>query len=145
MSDDIFELPAHISRVTSPPLLAIHPGNHIQIVGITKLIGERVTGLSIEDRCRIVSTASGTAIRGRTVILASGAEKRKLDIPGEKALAAYVKDPVPSTLLVLTGEKFDGRKAWLAAAKKALNQIIDTGKSPPGVLFEAEAVLGELP
>jgi len=60
---------------------------HADRYGITKLIGEKVTGLAVEDRCRIVTTASGKRLRGRTVILASGADKRKLDIPGEKRLA----------------------------------------------------------
>ena len=60
---------------------------HADSYGITKLIGERVTGLSVKDRCRIINTASGKSVHGRTAILASGADKRKLDIPGEKALA----------------------------------------------------------
>ena len=37
--------------------------------------------------CRIVTTTSGKEIHGRSAILASGADKRKLDIPGEKKLA----------------------------------------------------------
>jgi alkyl hydroperoxide reductase subunit F len=75
-----------IASVTGPALVS-HFEDHADRHGITKLIGERVTGLSIKDRCRIVTTASGKSIHGRTVILASGAEKRKLDIPGENALA----------------------------------------------------------
>jgi DNA polymerase-3 subunit delta len=39
--------------------------------------------------------------------------------PAEEALTAYIKNPLESTLLVITGEKFDGRKGWMAAAKKA--------------------------
>lgn len=75
-----------ILSVTGPDLVAQFE-EHADRYGITKLIGERVTGLTIKDRCRIVTTASGKEIHGRTAILASGAEKRKLDIPGEKALA----------------------------------------------------------
>lgn len=39
--------------------------------------------------------------------------------PGEAAFAAYVQDPVESTVLVLTGEKFHGAKGWVKAARKA--------------------------
>jgi alkyl hydroperoxide reductase subunit F len=72
-----------IASVTGPALVEQFE-EHADRYGITKLIGEKVTGLSIKDRCRIVTTASGKEIHGRTAILASGAEKRKLDIPGEK-------------------------------------------------------------
>ncbi|MEW8230793.1 MAG: glutaredoxin 3 [Candidatus Thiodiazotropha endolucinida] len=75
-----------MASVTGPALVSQFE-EHADSYGITKLIGERVTGLSVKDRCRIVSTASGKEIHGRTAILASGADKRKLDIPGEKALA----------------------------------------------------------
>ncbi|MCB1857793.1 MAG: glutaredoxin 3 [Gammaproteobacteria bacterium] len=54
---------------------------------IHKFIGERVQGIQVRNRCKILSTASGKAFHGRTVILASGAFKRKLDIPGEAEFA----------------------------------------------------------
>lgn len=41
----------------------------------------------MQGRCRILTTASGKSLYGRTAIPASGADKRKLDIPGEKELA----------------------------------------------------------
>lgn len=72
--------------VTGPDLVAQFL-QHADSYGITKLIGERVTGLSTKGRCRILTTASGKSIHGRTAILASGADKRKLNIPGEKDLA----------------------------------------------------------
>jgi alkyl hydroperoxide reductase subunit F len=75
-----------IAAVAGPALVEQFE-THAESYGITKLIGERVTGLSTKGRCRIVTTASGKEIHGRTAILASGADKRKLDIPGEKALA----------------------------------------------------------
>lgn len=58
---------------------------------------------------------------GRQLVLARHADRiaSRKDDPAEKALAAYIRDPLASTLLVITGDKFDGRKAWLAAAKKA--------------------------
>ena len=75
-----------IASVTGPALVSQFE-EHAARYGITKLIGEKVTELAVKDRCRIVTTASGKSIHGRTAILASGAEKRKLDIPGEKELA----------------------------------------------------------
>ena len=75
-----------IASITGPELVAQF-GEHADRYHINKLIGERVTGITVKDRCRIVTMASGKEIRGRTVILASGASKRKLDIPGEKELA----------------------------------------------------------
>ena len=44
-------------------------------------------GKTVEDRCKVLTTASGREIRARAVILASGAFKRRLDIPGEMELA----------------------------------------------------------
>jgi alkyl hydroperoxide reductase subunit F len=71
----------------SGPALAERFEAHVDRHGVRKFIGEQVTGLEIKNRCRIVKTASDKAIHGRTVILASGAGKRKLDTPGEKELA----------------------------------------------------------
>ncbi|MEZ4389396.1 MAG: DNA polymerase III subunit delta [Candidatus Krumholzibacteriia bacterium] len=45
-------------------------------------------------------------------------DKGGKDDPGLKALAAYLADPVPSTVLILSGDKVDGRRAWVAAARK---------------------------
>ena len=58
---------------------------------------------------------------GRQLVLARHADRigSRKDDPAEKALAAYVKAPVETTLLIITGEKFDGRKAWMAAARKS--------------------------
>ncbi|MCB1874811.1 MAG: glutaredoxin 3 [Chromatiales bacterium] len=75
-----------IASVTGPALVAQFE-EHANRYGITKLIGERVTGLSVKGRCRVITTASGKEIHGRTAILASGADKRRLNIPGEKLLA----------------------------------------------------------
>jgi DNA polymerase-3 subunit delta len=57
----------------------------------------------------------------RQVVVARHADqiRTRKDDPDEKALAAYLANPVDTTILVITGEKFDGRKAWLAGAKKA--------------------------
>lgn len=60
---------------------------HAEQYDIEKLIGEKVTGIQVEGRVRIVKTASGRAIAAKTVIITTGAQKRKLSIPGEKELA----------------------------------------------------------
>ncbi len=59
---------------------------HMEKYGIDKLVGEKVTGLHFEDRCKILDTAANRQIRARSIIIATGAFKRKLNIPGEKEL-----------------------------------------------------------
>jgi alkyl hydroperoxide reductase subunit F len=75
-----------IRMITGPQLVAQF-NDHADEYDIEKLIGEKVVELSLDGRCKIVRTASGREIRGKTLIIASGAQKRKLNIPGEKALA----------------------------------------------------------
>jgi len=59
---------------------------HMEKYGIDKLVGEKVTGLHFKDRCKILDTAANRQIRARSIIIATGAFKRKLNIPGEKEL-----------------------------------------------------------
>jgi alkyl hydroperoxide reductase subunit F len=47
------------------------------------MIGERVTGIDVDGRAKVLTLASGKQIKARTVIVATGANKRRLDIPGE--------------------------------------------------------------
>ncbi|MEA3277516.1 MAG: glutaredoxin 3, partial [Pseudomonadota bacterium] len=75
-----------INTVTGPDLVGQFE-QHAEQYGIEKLIGEQVTGIGLDGRCKVLTTASGREIRARAVILASGAFKRKLNIPGEKELA----------------------------------------------------------
>ena len=51
--------------------------------GLERLIGERVTGVRVEGRAKVLELQSGKEVKARAVIVASGAEKRKLEIPGE--------------------------------------------------------------
>ncbi|MGD0998697.1 MAG: FAD-dependent oxidoreductase, partial [Thermoleophilia bacterium] len=53
---------------------------------IAELIGERVVGLSLDGRCKVVDLESGRSVRASTVIIATGVQKRRLDIPGEREL-----------------------------------------------------------
>jgi len=60
---------------------------HAEKYSIDKLIGEKVTKLHIDGRAKVIQTASGREVRAKSVIVTTGAQKRKLNIPGEKELA----------------------------------------------------------
>ena len=60
---------------------------HVNQYGIERLIGEKVTGIQVDGRVKVIQTASGRQICAKTVIITTGAQKRKLNIPGEKELA----------------------------------------------------------
>ncbi len=74
-------------QMISGPELVTKFNAHADEYGIEKLVGEKVVGLSLEGRCKVVQTVSGRKIHGKTLIVATGAQKRKLNIPGEKELA----------------------------------------------------------
>lgn len=71
--------------VTGPDLVQQFT-SHVDQYGIDKQIGERVASIRLDGRCKVIRTESGREIYARTVIVASGAFKRKLNIPGEKEL-----------------------------------------------------------
>ncbi len=54
--------------------------------GVEQLIGERVVGLQVDGRCKVLKLASGRTICAKAVIVASGVQKKHLGIPGEKEL-----------------------------------------------------------
>ena len=60
---------------------------HADRYDIEKLIGERVNSIHMKGCCKIIKTDSEKEIPARAVIIASGAFKRKLNIPGEEKLA----------------------------------------------------------
>jgi alkyl hydroperoxide reductase subunit F len=55
--------------------------------GLERMLGERVDAIRVDGRAKVLELASGKAVKARSVILASGAEKRKLAIPGEEEFA----------------------------------------------------------
>ncbi len=55
--------------------------------GLERLIGERVQNIRVDGRAKVLELASGKEVKARSVILASGAEKRRLEIPGEDEFA----------------------------------------------------------
>lgn len=60
---------------------------HVKQYSIESRIGEKVTALQVNGRVKTIKTASGRDICAKTVIITTGAQKRKLNIPGEKELA----------------------------------------------------------
>ena len=72
--------------ITGPDLVEQFE-EHMDQYGIDKMVGEKVIGLRFEDRCKILETAAGRDIHARSAIIATGAFKRKLNIPGEKKLS----------------------------------------------------------
>ena len=52
--------------------------------GLERLLGERVDDIRVDGRAKVLELASGKEVKARSVILASGAEKRRLEIPGEE-------------------------------------------------------------
>lgn len=81
---DIANYPGY-QMVTGPDLVEQFT-RHVDQYGIEKLIGERVASIRLDGRCKVIQTESHREIRATTVIVASGAFKRKLNIPGEKEL-----------------------------------------------------------
>jgi alkyl hydroperoxide reductase subunit F len=55
--------------------------------GLERLIGEKVVGIGVDGRARVLKLASGKEVKARSVIVASGAQKRRLNIPGEDQYA----------------------------------------------------------
>lgn len=81
---DIANYPS-IMEITGPDLVnRFH--QHLDQYQIEKRIGEKVTNITQDGRCKFIQTAGGEEIHAKSVIVASGASKRKLNIPGEKEL-----------------------------------------------------------
>jgi NADH-dependent peroxiredoxin subunit F len=74
-----------IQEVAGPALVEQFE-SHADRYGIRKRIGEQITGIELRGRCKVLTTASGAEIHARAVILATGAVKKKLGIPGETEL-----------------------------------------------------------
>ena len=72
--------------ITGPDLVQQFEA-HMDRYEIEKRVGEKVTGLRFEGHCKVLETVAGRDIYTRSVIIASGAFKRKLNIPGEKELS----------------------------------------------------------
>lgn len=75
-----------VTKISGPDLVQNFE-QHMSEYDIDRLVGESVTSIGIKDRCKLLQTASGREIHARSVIIATGAYKRKLNIPGEAELS----------------------------------------------------------
>jgi len=55
--------------------------------GLEQLIGEQVVGVRIDGRSKVLELESLREVAARTLVIASGVQKRHLRIPGERELA----------------------------------------------------------
>jgi NADH-dependent peroxiredoxin subunit F len=55
--------------------------------GVEQLIGEYVTGVRLDGRCKVLELESQRQICSRTLIITSGVQKRHLQVPGEGEFA----------------------------------------------------------
>ncbi|HEX5641663.1 MAG TPA: FAD-dependent oxidoreductase [Thermoleophilia bacterium] len=55
--------------------------------GLERMIGERVKNIRVDGRAKVLELISGKEVKARSVIVASGAQKRRLEIPGESEFA----------------------------------------------------------
>lgn len=72
--------------VTGPDLVKQF-SEHVNKYDIEQLLGEKIAKIEIKDKCKIIHTASSQEVCAKSVIIATGAFKRKLNIPGEKKFA----------------------------------------------------------
>jgi len=75
-----------LGAVTGPDL-AQQMYAQVQAYDVDQLIGEKVTGIRVLPGIFLLDTASAKEVCAKCVIIASGAQKRHLGIPGEKELA----------------------------------------------------------
>jgi alkyl hydroperoxide reductase subunit F len=82
---DIANFPGH-ELITGPDL--VHTlFTQAKQAGTTELIGERVTGVRIDGRAKVLELESGREVRSLTLIIATGVQKRRLQVPGESEFA----------------------------------------------------------
>lgn len=55
--------------------------------GIEQLIGEQVVGVRVDGRSKVLELESSREVAARALVIASGVQKRHMQIPGEKELA----------------------------------------------------------
>ena len=72
--------------ITGPDLVEMFV-EHSSKYEIETILGEKISTINVESKCKQIFTESGQKICAKVVIVATGAFKRKLNIPGEKELA----------------------------------------------------------
>ena len=81
ITHDIVNYPG-FDRVTGPEL-ANTMVSQAAASGAEQLIGEYVTGLRLDGRCKVLELESQREVRSRALIITTGVRKRELHIPGE--------------------------------------------------------------
>lgn len=69
--------------ITGPDLVQ-QLSDHVDQYDIEKRLGEKVCSITQEGRCKIIKTNANQEIHAKAAIIASGASKKKLGIPGEE-------------------------------------------------------------
>jgi alkyl hydroperoxide reductase subunit F len=72
--------------ITGPDLVEMFT-KHVKEYDIETMLGEKISKIEIENKCRQIFTESGQKICAKAIIVATGAFKRMLNIPGEKEFA----------------------------------------------------------
>lgn len=72
-----------LQHITGPDLVQQFV-NHTLQYPVEKMLGERVNEITFDGRCKVLKTESGKEVVSRAVIIATGAFKRRLGIPGEE-------------------------------------------------------------
>ncbi len=69
--------------ITGPDLVDMF-SRHVKEYDIETMLGEKIKKIEVESKCKQIYTESDQRICAKAVIIATGAFKRKLNIPGEK-------------------------------------------------------------
>jgi thioredoxin reductase (NADPH) len=73
-------------EMTTGPELSMMMMQHAEKFGAEMVIGEEVVDVDFREPIKIVRTDVGKTYRAKSVIIATGAEYRKLGVPGEREL-----------------------------------------------------------
>lgn len=74
-------------EMTTGPELSDMLMRHAEKFGAVVNIGDEVTSVDFSGTIKKIVTGEGKTIKGKAVIIATGAAPRKLDVPGERELA----------------------------------------------------------
>lgn len=83
-TEELENYPGSIERPTGPKLMQRMKGQ-AEAFG-TELLKDEVTGFDMSDKVRVLKLASGTELKTRTIIIATGAQPTLLGAPGELEL-----------------------------------------------------------
>jgi thioredoxin reductase len=82
LRERLFKLARYLRRARSGSELATRATVQARRFGAELLLARPLVGVSADGPCYVAGLSDGTLIRGRAVLLASGVEWRRLDVPG---------------------------------------------------------------